>query len=191
MQLIDTHAHLDDDRFAGDFGEMLDRAREVGVGIVIAVATTAASSQKCIDLARSHPMVWATVGIHPNHIAQEPSEAWDQVAALATDPHVVALGETGLDRHWDTTPFHQQEEYFRRHLELSGSTGLPVVIHCREAEADMRRELRAEYERRGPLAGVMHSFSGDGDFANECLNMGLYLSFAGMLTYKNAAALRA
>src|SRR5207253_8206062 len=109
---------------------------------------------------------------------------------LATSPKVVALGETGLDRHWDFTPFPQQEDYFARHLELARKLSLPVVIHCREAEADVVRMLRADFERHGPVRGVMHSFTGDLATAEACLAMGLYISFAGMVTYKNAQNLR-
>jgi len=103
---------------------------------------------------------------------------------------VVALGETGLDRHWDYTPFPQQEDFFARHLDLARKHHLPVVIHCREAEADVVRMLRADYERHGPVRGVMHSFTGDLATAQACLDLGLYISFAGMLTYKNAQDLR-
>lgn len=135
-------------------------------------------------------MLAATVGLQPNQIAQEAPDGWDQVVRLATDEAVVALGETGLDRHWDYTPFDQQEDYFARHLELARKHHLPVVIHCREAEADMIRMLRTDFERHGPLRAVMHSFTGDTATGEACLAMGLYISFAGMLTYKNAQALR-
>ena len=133
----------------------------------------------------------ATVGIHPNQAAEAVPGAWDQVVALVGRERVVAIGETGLDRHWDFTPFPVQEDYFVRHLELAREHNLPVVIHCREAEADVLRLVRADFDRHGPLPGVMHSFSGDMALAEACLAMGLYLSFAGMLTYKNAAPLRA
>ncbi len=103
---------------------------------------------------------------------------------------MVALGETGLDRYWDYTPFPQQEDYFARHLELARRTGLPVVIHCRDAEADVVRMLRADFEKHGPVRGVMHSFTGDLQTARDCLAMGLFISFAGMVTYKNAQPLR-
>ncbi len=103
---------------------------------------------------------------------------------------MVALGETGLDRYWDYTPFAQQEDYFARHLELARRLQLPVIIHCREAEADIVRMLREDFDRHGLLSGVMHSFTGDAATAHACTEMGLYISFAGMVTYKNAQALR-
>src|SRR5262249_20155456 len=134
--------------------------------------------------------VFAAVGVHPNHAAEAAAGDWDAVAALAAEPRAVAVGETGLDRHWNYTPFALQEDYFARHLELGRRTAKPVVIHCREADADVLRLLRDAFERHGPVRGVMHSFSGDAATARACLEMGLHLSFAGMLTYKNAAALR-
>lgn len=189
--LCDTHAHLDDEQFAADLPAALERARAAGVDSAIAIATTAPSSAACLALAERHAMLFATVGLHPNNILEAGATAWDEIAAAASHPCVVAIGETGLDRHWDTTPFAIQEEYFVRHLELARRVRRPVVIHCREAESDMLRVLRTEFDRHGPIVGVMHSFVGDATMAEACRAMGLYLSFAGMLTYKNAAALRA
>lgn len=188
--LIDTHAHLDAEQFADDLPAVLERARVTGVRATIAVATTAPSSAVCVTLAESRSDVFATVGIHPNNIMRAAGTAWDEVLALVGHPRVVGVGETGLDRHWDDTPFPVQEEHFVRHLELGRRYQRAVVIHCREAEADMLRVLRNEFDRLGPIRGVMHSFVGDAAMAEECRAMGLYLSFAGMLTYKSAAALR-
>ncbi len=189
--LIDTHAHLDDEQFAADLPAVLERARTAGVATVVTIATSAPSSAASLALAQSHPMIFATAGIHPNNISEASPTAWDEITALVAHERIVGIGETGLDRHWDTTPFAVQEEYFVRHLELARRHQLPVVIHCREAEADMLRVLRTEFDRHGPIHGVMHSFVGDAAMAEACRAMGLYLSFAGMLTYKNAAALRA
>src|SRR5262249_30813454 len=146
MNLIDTHAHLDDERFSGDLPAVLDRAREAGVISVIAIATTAASSLACVKLAEEHSILRATVGIQPNHVAEEPADGWDRVVALAASREVVGVGETGLDRYWDYTPFATQEEFFARHLELSRKLDRALVIHCREAEADVVRMLRADFE---------------------------------------------
>jgi TatD DNase family protein len=189
--LIDTHAHLDDEQFAADLPAVLDRARVAGVTRIIAVATGAESSAACLSLAGRHPEVSPTVGIHPNHIAKEAPDAWDRVVALLADPRVVGVGETGLDRHWHDTPFPLQQEFFARHLEMSRRHRKPIVIHCREAEADVVAMLRTEFDAHGPIVGVMHSFVGTAETAAACLAMGLYLSFAGMLTYKNAAAVGA
>jgi TatD DNase family protein len=188
--LIDTHAHLDDEQLAADLPAVVTRAAAAGVRTVVSVATGAASSAATVALAARFGLA-ATVGVHPNHAAQEPPDAWDQVLKLVAASRVVAVGETGLDRHWDLTPFPLQQDYFARHLELGRERNLAVVIHCREADADMLPMLRAHFDRHGPIRGVMHSFCGDAAMAAACLDMGLHLSFAGMLTYKNAQALRA
>lgn len=189
--LIDTHAHLDDAQFHDDLPAVLDRAAAAGVGHIVTIATTAASSALCVRLAEQFTLLSATVGIQPNNVAQERPDAWDEVVRLVGHGRVVAVGETGLDRHWDYTPFAQQEDYFARHLELARQHRRAVVIHCREAEADVVRMLRADFERHGPVRAVMHSFTGDLGTAEACLAMGMFISFAGMLTYKNAEALRA
>src|SRR5262249_60466229 len=128
-----------------------------------------------------YPRLWATAGIHPSQAAQADPVAWARVVGFAGPPRVVGIGETGLDRHWHDTPFPVQEDYFARHLELGGRLGKPVVIHCREAEADVLRMLREAFDRHGPIRGVMHSFTGTAELAEACRGMGLYLSVAGRL----------
>jgi TatD DNase family protein len=189
-EFVDTHAHLDDEQFQQDLPAVVGRALSAGVGRIISIATTSPSSAATLALALKYPSVFATMGIQPNNVAQADRGDWDRVLKLVPHERVVAIGETGLDRHWDYTPFPHQEDYFARHLELSRKHGLPVVIHCREAEADVVRMLRFDYERHGPVKGVMHSFTGDLGTAEACLKMGLYISFAGMVTYKNAQGLR-
>jgi TatD DNase family protein len=188
--LIDTHAHLDDEQFQNDLPAVLDRAVAAGVEQVVTIATSAASSKAAIALQNSHPRLVATVGIQPNTIAQAEPGDWDEVLRLVESPSVHGIGETGLDRYWGYTPFSQQEDFFARHLALARRFELPVVIHCRQAETDVLRMLREDYERNGKVRGVMHSFTGDGATAEACLAMGLHISFAGMLTYKNSQALR-
>jgi TatD DNase family protein len=187
---IDTHAHLDDEKFRNDLPAVLDRAAAAGVQNIITIATTARDSGSCVALAGQYPAVFATVGIQPNNVAEAGPGDWEEVVRLASRPRVVAVGETGLDRYWKYAPFPQQEDYFARHLQLARQQQLPVVIHCREAEADVVRMLRGDFDRHGPVRGVMHSFTGDWPTAEACLAMGLYISFAGMVTYKNAQALR-
>lgn len=190
MQLFDTHCHLDEPAFDGDRDEALARARSAAVVGIITIGTTALSSSAAVDLARRRGDVYAAVGIQPNYVAEEKPGDWEKVVALAADPKVVAIGETGLDRYWDYTPFARQAEAFDRHLELSRTTGKPFVVHCREAEADVVAQLRNAVAA-GPLRGVMHSFSGDLATAEACLELGLYVSFAGMATFKRNDALRA
>jgi TatD DNase family protein len=190
-ELIDTHAHLDDPRFADDLPAVLDRAAAAGVARVLTVGIDLATNRAALALAARHPdRLAAVVGIQPNHVAEADPADFDEVARLAADPLAAAVGETGLDRYWDRAPFDLQEEYFVRHLGLARRLGKPVVIHCRDAGPDVVRVLRAEFDRNGPVRGVMHSFTGDAETARACLDLGLHLSFAGMLTYKTAADLR-
>jgi TatD DNase family protein len=180
--LVDTHAHLDDPRLAEDLPGVLDRARGAGVVQVITIATTAASAAAVVGLARAHAGVFAAVGIQPNHIAEAAPEDWPRVVALAAEPRVVAVGETGLDRHWDFTPFPRQQDAFERHLALAHERGLPVVIHCRDCERDVIAQLTGLGR---PVRGVLHSFTGTWDDAQALLDLGLHLSFAGMVTFEN------
>jgi len=182
--VFDTHAHLDDDRFSGELGDVLARAMEAGIETVLAVGISAASSRAAAELAEGHDLVLAAVGIQPNCAAEAAADDWNRVVGLLDAPRVVALGETGLDRHWDFTPFDVQQDYFDRHLRLAQQRDLPVVVHCREAEADLLPMLREAADRE-PVRGVIHSFSGDEAFAQECLDLGLFISFAGQVTYTN------
>ncbi|MGB6041512.1 MAG: TatD family hydrolase [Pirellulales bacterium] len=189
LKLIDTHAHLDQDEFADDRDAVIGRAVQAGVHKMIAVGIGAESSDQSVALAASHDAVFAAVGIQPNYCEQAQPGDWDRVVALSSASKVVAIGETGLDRHWDYTPFEVQQDYFDRHLRLSQATGLPFIVHTRESELEVVAMLRAARER-GPLSGVMHSFVGDERVAAECLEFGLYISFAGMVTFKKSEALR-
>ncbi len=188
---IDTHAHLDDARFAADRPAVLARARAAGVAHILTIGVDLATSRAAVALAHESPDVWAVVGIQPNHCAETAAGDFAAIEALAADSRVVAVGETGLDRYWDRAPFALQKDYFGRHLELARRVGKPVVIHCRQAEADVAAALEAAAATNGPVRGVMHSFSGDSETARRCLAAGLHLSFAGMVTYKSAADLRA
>jgi TatD DNase family protein len=182
--LIDTHCHLDDEQFAADRADVVARAAAAGLEAMIAIGTTAADSASTLRIAETFPAVYAAVGIHPNSCAKAAPDDWDAVVKLLDHPRTVALGETGLDRYWDYAPIELQRDYFDRHLRLSQARDLPVVIHCRDAEADMMPMLR-EAATRGPLRAVMHAFSGDVAMAAECLDLGLYISFAGNSTYTN------
>lgn len=190
MPLIDTHTHLFDDRFAKDLTAVLERAAAGGVERVVCLGIDLESSLASVEIAKTYPLVVAAVGIQPNHAAEAKPGDWDAIVRLAeSEPRVVAIGETGLDRYWDRSPFALQEDYFTRHIELARRLNKPFVIHCREAEADVVKALR-EQSAKGPLRAVMHSFSGDLATAKECLQMGLYISFAGMVTYPTAQNLR-
>ncbi len=190
MPLIDTHSHLFDERFGNDLSAVIERAAQAGVERVVCLGIDLESSLASVEIAKTYPLVVAAVGIQPNHAAEAKPGDWEQIVKLAEgEPRVVAIGETGLDRYWDRSPFALQEEHFTRHIELSHRLNKPFVIHCRDAEADVVRVLR-EQSAKGPLRAVMHSFSGDLATMRECLAMGLYISFAGMVTYPKAQDLR-
>jgi TatD DNase family protein len=190
MELFDTHAHLDQPEFDDDRAEVVARAKVAGVANILSIGISADTSQVCVELADEFDGVHAAVGMQPNYLAEARSDDWDRIVAMVGSPGVVAIGETGLDRYWDFTPFELQQDYFDRHIRLSQERGLPFIVHMRDCDEDILIMLR-EAHRRGPLNGVMHSFTGSQAMADECLAMGLYISFAGMVTYKKSAELRA
>jgi TatD DNase family protein len=181
--LIDTHAHLDLEDFDADRGDVIARAAAAGVEAIICPAISAASSAAVVRLGAEHQL-FAAVGIHPNSTAEALPGDWDEIVRLAGQPRVVALGETGLDRYWNDVPFELQQDYFERHLWLGQERDLAVIMHCRDAHSDLLPMLRAA-AAHGPLRGVIHAMSGDEAFAAECLALGLYISFAGNVTYTN------
>jgi TatD DNase family protein len=182
--LVDTHAHLDDHRLRGDWDGVLGRARNAGVVQMVAIGTTAEDGASVVALARSHRGIFAAVGIHPNEAAEATEADWSAIVELAGRAEVVAIGETGLDRYWDRTPFARQQEWFGRHLELAHRLDRPVVIHCRDCTGELIEQLRGLGR---PVRGVQHSFTGTWEDARAFLDLGLHLSFAGMLTYTNKA----
>ncbi len=189
MPWIDTHCHLDQPEFDEDRGAVIQRAVDAGVSKMLAVGIGLSSSRAAIALAAEHEPVFAAVGIQPNYCGEAQPGDWEEIVRLINSPKVAAIGETGLDRHWDFTPFEVQQDYFERHLRLSQQTGLPFIVHTRESDADVLAMLRAA-SQRGPLRGVMHSFCGTAETAAECLALGLSISFAGMVTFKKSVELR-
>ena len=188
--LIDTHCHLDADAFAQDLDEVVKRASSDSIDRLLTIGITLATSKAAVDLAERFENVWAVVGIQPNYAHEATASDWEQIQKLAVHPRVVGIGETGLDRYWDFAPIEIQEEYFRLHLKYSREVGRPFIVHCREAEADVLRMLKEDYSD-GPLNGVMHSFCGDAEMAAACVEMGMHISFAGMVTFRKNDELRA
>lgn len=181
--LVDSHAHLDDRRFAADLPAVLQRAQEAGVTWVVTVGIDLASSRAAVSLAHRFPMVVAAVGIHPHEAKTADARALEELAELARDPRVVAIGEIGLDYHYNHSPPAVQREVFLAQLRLAGELGLPVVVHDREAHADVEGLLS---EMAPPRAGVLHCFSGDAAMAARLVERGFYLSFAGPVTFSRA-----
>ena len=189
MEWFDTHAHLDDEQFDATRDQIMANAHQAGVRHVLAVGTTAESSRRCLELAALYAGVCCAVGIQPNYCAEAGPADWPHIVELASRPSVVALGETGLDRYWDHTPFDVQQDFFERHVRLAQQHDLPLVIHMRDCSDEMLSTL-GQARRQGALRGVMHSFTGDIDTAARCVELGLHISFAGMVTYKKSDELR-
>jgi TatD DNase family protein len=188
MRLFDTHAHLHFPDYADDLDAVLERARGAGVRGMVTIGTDRESNQAVVEMARRVPDVWATVGIHP-HDAGDAGEAdFAEMEKLArSEAKVVGFGEMGLDFYRNLSPPEAQREVFRRQISMARELGKPLVIHCRDAH-DETLAILAE-ERAREIGGVMHCFSGDVQIARRCLDLGLFISLAGPVTYKNARAL--
>ena len=186
--LIDSHVHLDDLRYDTDRDTVLQRAAAAGVEAMVTIGCDLATSQAAVALAQAHPQIFATIGVHP-HEAKEIKEGWyESLQSLARQPKVVAYGEIGLDYHYDHSPREIQRQRFREQIHLARELALPLIIHTREAQEDTVTILREE--GAGDVGGVFHCFSGDAWLAKDALDLGFYLSFSGVLTFKNATMLR-
>jgi TatD DNase family protein len=188
MELIDTHCHLTSESLIHDTGDVLQRSRAAGINYWISVGTDLDDSQRCVALAKQHDQLWAAVGIHPHEAKHANDEALTAIEALAREPEVVALGETGLDFHYNFSPQEQQIQAFRAHLELAARLHLPVVIHTREAFAETMAILDEFNSRLEHV--VLHCFSGSSEQARRALDRDYYLSFTGVVTFKNAQSIR-
>jgi TatD DNase family protein len=186
--LVDTHAHLMDTAFANDLPAVLERAAAAGVVAMVCVGYDEASSVAAIALAEQYAHIVATVGIHPNSSGAASPGAWARIEELARHPRVVGIGETGLDNFRKRTPPTVQREWFERHLDLAARLDLPVIVHNREADAEVGPILRDWAISTGG-SGVLHCFSGDDRMLAYGLEAGFTVSFAGPLTYKNAGGL--
>ena len=187
--LIDTHCHLDSEGFHQEIDDVIQRAQQNGLERMISIGTTLETSQAAILLSNRYSCVSAAAGIHPNYVQEARPTDWEHIEELVRHPHVVAVGETGLDKYWDKAPLDLQQDYFIRHIHLSRRVQKPFVVHCREAEAEVLAVLQNESDGE-PMLGVMHSFCGKLETAEICLSLGLYISFAGMLTFRKNEDLR-
>lgn len=183
--LFDSHCHLTDERFDPDRAAVLKRARAAGVEGMVSVGSDAADSRAAARLAESDPAIWATAGVHPHEAAAAAAEADLQaVRELAAHPRVVALGETGLDYHYQHSPRDVQRRLFRRHVALAADVGLPLVVHSRDADEDTAAALR---DLPAGTRGVLHCFTGGAALLEAALEAGWYVSFSGMVSFKGFA----
>ncbi|AXF56574.1 TatD family hydrolase [Salicibibacter kimchii] len=184
VQLFDTHVHLNVEQFEEDKEAVIARARESGVTMMNVVGFDRETIKGAIDLAETYPFIYATVGWHPVDAVDMEREDLDWIESLAAHPKVVAIGETGLDYHWDKSPVDVQKDVFRQQIALAKNVNLPLVIHGRESQEDIAAIM--EEEGLGEAGGIMHCYSGDIETAKRFLALGFHISFGGPVTFKNA-----
>ncbi|MEX0890637.1 MAG: TatD family hydrolase [Gemmatimonadota bacterium] len=181
MELFDSHCHLTDERFAGEVDAVLQRARQGGVAAMVTIASDAPDALAAAAVAEAHPDVWSSAGIHP-HVAEGADvRGQDTVRELLTHPRVVAVGETGLDYHYDNSPREVQRALFEWHLEQAAETDCPVIVHSRDADQDTIAMLRAA---GSGVRGVLHCFAGGVPLLDAALELDWWVSFAGLVSFK-------
>jgi TatD DNase family protein len=184
--LVDSHCHLDFPDFAAERDAIVARARSAGVDTMLTIGTRLDQFEGVRAIAEAHDEIWCSVGAHPHEAADHPELAAEQLVALAEHPKVVGIGETGLDFHYDLSPRDVQGRVFRAHIAASCTSGLPLIIHAREADTEIARILSEER----PPPGVLHCFSSGRALAETALDLGFFISISGIVTFRNAEELR-
>lgn len=187
--LVDSHCHLDFDVFDEDRQETIQRARNAGVATMVTICTRVTRFDEIRAIAESDENIWCSVGIHPHQAEEEPVVSVDDLVSRAAHPKVIGIGETGLDYYYDNSPRELQETSFRTHIAASRETGLPLIVHTRDADEDMADILEDEMGK-GAFPGVLHCFSSGRQLAERALDIGFYISLSGIVTFKNAQDLR-
>jgi TatD DNase family protein len=187
--LVDSHCHLDFPYFAADLDAIVARAEAAGIGRIVTISTRVRRLQGLLDIAARFPNVYCTVGTHPHHADEEDGIPAQELANLSKHPKVVGLGEAGLDYFYKNGSPQAQARGFRAHIEAARATGLPLVIHTRDADTDCQRILEEEVGR-GPFKAVLHCYTGGRELAMRAVELGLWVSFTGILTFKNSQSLR-
>ena len=187
--IIDSHCHLDAHGFDEDRDQVIERAREAGVEAMLTIGTGDGPPdlEPAIRLADRYPEVYATVGVHPHEARKADTDAFQRLAELLAHPKVLALGEIGLDYHYDNSPREIQRDVFVRQMDLARAAGKPIIIHTRDAWDDTIELLRAHWQEGG---GIMHCFSGGDEEARQALDLGFHISYAGILTFNRSADVR-
>jgi TatD DNase family protein len=189
--LVDHHCHLDFPQFEEDRTAVIARAEQAHVGLMVTICTRVAQFEQIRAIAEAHEQVFCSVGTHPHNADEETEVTADQLVALADHPKVVAIGEAGLDYHYKRSTPENQAEGFRRHIEAARMTGLPLEIHARDADADTQAILEHAHEAGGPFPAILHCFTGGEALAKRAVELGLYVSFSGVVTFKTGAELKA
>ena len=187
--LIDSHCHLDFPELAGDETGVLARARSVGVGGMLTIGTRLNQFARVRAIAERHANVWCSVGVHPHEAREEGQRTPDRLVEATHHPKVVGIGETGLDFYYQHSPRAEQAESFRAHIAAARQTGLPLIVHTRDADAETGDILEEEYAK-GAFTGLIHCFSSGPEIARRALALGMYISISGIVTFKAAESLR-
>ncbi len=187
--LVDSHCHLDFPDFASELDAVVARAEAAGVGHMVTISTRVRRHADILAIAERFPNVTCSVGTHPHHAHEELDITAEDLIVRAKHPKVVAIGEAGLDYHYDNSPRDAQEQGFRTHIAAARATQLPLVIHAREADEDTARILEEEMGK-GPFPAVLHCYTGGPDLARRAIALGHSISFTGIVTFKNSGALR-
>lgn len=190
MRLIDSHCHLNYEGLVERQDEVLESARKAGVSGFLNISTRQREWEQIIAVAERQRDVWASVGVHPHEADAHPDLGASALVQAADHPRVIAVGECGLDYYYDKSDRAAQRERFQAHIDAARQTGLPLVVHTREAEADTA-EMLSEAVREGGVTGVLHCFTGSAELARKGLDLGFYISLSGIVTFKNAADLQA
>lgn len=188
--LIDTHCHLDFPDFVLERDAIVARATAAGIGRMITISTFVSRYDRYREIAESYDNVWFTIGTHPHQAHEEPEASVEQLAKLSSHPRCVGIGEAGLDYHYDKAPRETAARVFRTHIAAARETGLPLVIHARDADEDVAAILREEMGK-GSFKALLHCFTASRMLAETGLELGLYVSFSGVVTFKNSEELRA
>lgn len=187
--LVDSHCHLDFPDFAAEVDEVVARAHDAGVGLMVTISTKVSQFDKVLGIAERFPNVYCSVGIHPHEAATEPETDTATLVKLAAHPKVVGIGETGLDYYYEHSPREPQMRCFLAHIAAARQTGLPLIVHTRDADEDTGRVLTREMGK-GAFPGLLHCFTSGPALAARALDLGFYISLSGILTFKSAAALQ-
>jgi TatD DNase family protein len=188
--LVDSHCHLDFPDFESELDQIVARGEAAGVGAMLTISTRVRQFERVLGIAERFPNVCCSVGTHPHYAAEERDIRLEEIVALAAQPKVVAIGEAGLDYHYELSPIADQEHGFRLHIAAARETGLPLVIHSRDADEHTTRILDEEM-REAPFGAVLHCYTGGEALARRGVELGLYVSFSGVLTFNKSEALRA
>lgn len=187
--LVDSHVNLHSEKFADDLEEVIARAHEAGVGAMLTISDKLTSTEAIKEITDAHKNMWRSVGVHPHYAIETPDLSAETLIDLAKDEKVVGVGECGLDFYYGYSPQDMQEKVFRAHIAASRETGLPLIIHTRDAD-ERTKEMLEEEHARGAFTPLLHCYTGGRELAQAVLNLGGYISFSGILTFKNATDIR-